>query len=416
MKNFIFFIVLFCVCFSAHASDSSVISIKPIKKSLIVRGTGRVQLTLDKQKLFDINTKSKYYQGRVKIGKKIFPASASEINGVFSTTFPGKITGSRQSRQRVYTIKYSSRARISSVPTSATTSLTCGEEDSHIVKSKSSAVTTSTTQNVESVKIITISTYADAEWRQTYGTYYNDEIASIINTAETIYNSQLGLRFRILSQQDYESSIDFSPGKILSTFRDSITNSSSANIKHLFTGKDMDGATVGIAYIGAVCYSPDYAFGVTQQFGSLTSNIFAHEVGHNLNARHDYYSPGSVMYPSISFGSPAFSDTSVYEINSFLSYFGSCLNSADLPPLLWNSRLSITNKKNVVSITFLSEKGIPLDNQKISYRVGKSRIVTKITNSQGIIKIKIRTKGSVKIKAFLQSDPTISIERRLIIR
>lgn len=69
---------------------------------------------------------------------------------------------------------------------------------------------------------------------------------------------------------------------------------------HLFTGKDIDGYTIGIAYVGAVCTS--YGFGVSQSnFSSnfaCVTDLTAHELGHNWAAQH-CSCPGNTMNPSL---------------------------------------------------------------------------------------------------------------------
>jgi len=425
-KNISFFIkisftlvkILFCFLpLSALCQSTDVVSIPLTNRYVKVRGAGNVHIKLTKQRIFNSNSSAKYFQGYVKIGRNTFPTAANQINNTLSITFPGRVTGSRKSRQRLYTVKYSNKnIRIASVPSSAMSHKNCAEEDSHIVRATTEHTKPVSAQQLESIKIVTVSTYADVEWRQIYGDNSNAQILAIINEAEAIYNNQLGIRFRVFSQEIFDSNIETSPGKILSNFRNTITGTTTANIKHLFTGKDMDGTTIGIAYIGAVCYSPEYAFGVTQNYGVLTSNIFAHEVGHNLNAQHDYAGYGTLMYPSISFGSVQFSDSSLSQINSFLSYFGSCLSTELLPPSLNNSKLVITHKKHFVYITLLSENGVPIENQEISYRIGKSKLSKKITNPQGFVRIKINKKGVYTIKAFLSSDANIITSKKIVIK
>lgn len=72
------------------------------------------------------------------------------------------------------------------------------------------------------------------------------------------------------------------------------------DIVHLFSGKNIDGSTIGIAYTGAVCSS--FGFGLSQS--NFTSNfacvtdLAAHEIGHNWGAGH-CNCPGNTMNPSL---------------------------------------------------------------------------------------------------------------------
>ena len=57
---------------------------------------------------------------------------------------------------------------------------------------------------------------------------------------------------------------------------------------NLFSGVDLDGNTVGIANVGAMCGR--FSRGVTQDRGRSVANtgaIAAHEMGHIFNMRHD---------------------------------------------------------------------------------------------------------------------------------
>jgi len=59
------------------------------------------------------------------------------------------------------------------------------------------------------------------------------------------------------------------------------------DMAHLATGREMDGAIIGLAYVGVVC-SQDWGYGETQfnlGFAGHVS-VVAHEIGHNWNAPH----------------------------------------------------------------------------------------------------------------------------------
>lgn len=68
---------------------------------------------------------------------------------------------------------------------------------------------------------------------------------------------------------------------------------------HMFTGRDLAGATIGLAYLGTVCNTP-YAYGLSQSRFSLQPGrraaLTAHELGHNFNANHCDAS-GFVCFP-----------------------------------------------------------------------------------------------------------------------
>lgn len=190
------------------------------------------------------------------------------------------------------------------------------------------------------LKVIDLATQADYEYFQYYGVNTNAQIASIVNAADVIYRRDLNLTYQITTQnvqsspsQPYSST---DAGTLLEQFRshtDSNRQLGKADLYHLFTGKDMDGGTVGVAYVGTACFDP-YAYGLTQRLHpTLDYIIFAHEIGHNLDAVHDSSLPQTVMYPSVGSTHSTFSAASTSAINSYVaSGWGSCLTAATPTP------------------------------------------------------------------------------------
>ena len=312
--------------------------------------------------------------GTVKSGRRVYATAASVINRELKITFPGRATGSRQSRQRIYTVRVlldgSIRvsARISSVPAHAFYRGACGSavggasiaEAVHAHADGSNDYTVmpipvdaTPTANADAspaklTKVITISTDADPEWYAKYGDTSNAVIASILNTAEAIYERQLGIRFRIVRQHVYTDTSPYTStdsGTLLRLFTGNSENKSNlgtgsgdfndqVDVKHLFTGKDMDGSVIGIAYIGTVCAAPALSYGVTQAYiEAATPGIFAHEVGHNFGAFHDVSDRSGLMYPSISIPSATrFSDVSLNEISEHLGRNNGCISNEMMTP------------------------------------------------------------------------------------
>lgn len=409
MKN-IFFVILaiFQFCSIVYAQEISTIrNISPIQIKVVHRGLGNAQINFTSEKVFDLlsTDTTKFYQGHVTIRNKTLPAGGVKQNGKWTITFPGRIHGSRQTRQRLYTVKKSnSTIKVSGVPSSSLSEHFCGgdhEVDSdsreHIIKENLVSALT-----LPTVKILTISTFADVEWYQKYKQNSNVEIAKIINAAEAIYHAQLGIRFRLVSQNIFTNTTpELDSIEILNAFRLRPETKTAAAIKHLFTGKDMIGKTIGIAYVGATCYAPDWSYGVTQSYNSLSANIFAHEIGHNLGAQHDVYNYGSLMYPSVSFGDVLFSQYSLDQINSQLRNFGTCLEYETETPTI-----GIKKKKAQISI-ILQAGQTPITNELITYRINSGKKVTRRTSRTGSVSITIKKRGRYKIVAHLASNPKI---------
>jgi hypothetical protein len=130
----------------------------------------------------------------------------------------------------------------------------------------------------------------------------NARILSIVNLVNGVYETDLGLTNRVVVQRTHAGSDPYTSTNS-DTLLDQFTAQFPRNVatRHddalLFTGRDMDGSTVGIAWLDATC-SP-YRYGIAQNLGgndTLTSLVAAHELGHNLGARH---SGAGLMAPSI---------------------------------------------------------------------------------------------------------------------
>ena len=61
------------------------------------------------------------------------------------------------------------------------------------------------------------------------------------------------------------------------------------DVAHIMTGKNVDGSTIGLAYIGVIC-NGTYGYGISEsRYTSIVARRFAltsHELGHNWNAGH----------------------------------------------------------------------------------------------------------------------------------
>jgi hypothetical protein len=106
----------------------------------------------------------------------------------------------------------------------------------------------------------------------------------------------------------------------------------------LFTGRDLDGTTVGIGYVNALCRSK-FAASLTEIRGRgawLESLITAHEIGHNFGSVHDgeaqctYVAQNQfLMSPTVHSSAATFSSCSRDLMTSSISS-ASCITS--LPP------------------------------------------------------------------------------------
>ena len=103
------------------------------------------------------------------------------------------------------------------------------------------------------------------------------------------------------------------------------------DVATLWTGRDLDGTTVGVAWTPGVCRSARY--NVCERFSASATSLrvlWSHELGHNWSANHDSAN-GFIMSPSVN----ATNTWSQASINSIENYYGSsdCLSSCALPPV-----------------------------------------------------------------------------------
>eukprot|EP00731_Ephydatia_muelleri_P019725 Em0012g550a len=113
----------------------------------------------------------------------------------------------------------------------------------------------------------------------------------ISNNADSLYKP-LGIRVvltRVISwNTGNQISVVTNPTTLLNNFLAfSPQITSTRDVAMLFTGVDMDGTTVGIAFVGTMCGTS--SVGVVQDFGSLAAvgSTTAHEMGHIFSMQHD---------------------------------------------------------------------------------------------------------------------------------
>ena len=197
--------------------------------------------------------------------------------------------------------------------------------------------------NLVDLRQLEVATEADYRWvTQAGGSALaaNTEILGIMNMVDGIYQRDLNLTISVTYQHAWTSADPFSTAS-MSALLDSFLAYWNSNYPasqfprdttHLFTGKF---SGVGLAYIGVICRSPSYAYGVTARSGGANQLIAAHEIGHNLGADHVDNSgscANSMMNPSISSAVTGFCDISKTTINNFVTTGGSCLTVVGTVP------------------------------------------------------------------------------------
>ena len=147
-------------------------------------------------------------------------------------------------------------------------------------------------------RVVDLATEADFEYFQFFGSAVaaNNEIITIMNQVEGIYDAQLGLQFSIVFQSVWATASDpyttTAASAALDEFADFwIANrgSVSRDLAHMWTGKNFNGSTIGIAFQpGLDCPLDSNGFGMSQRIPETPDKflVTAHEIGHGFNASH----------------------------------------------------------------------------------------------------------------------------------
>lgn len=150
---------------------------------------------------------------------------------------------------------------------------------------------------------------ADVEYFNRWGSVQNvqNQINAVIASMNVQYERDLQITHVITTiivrtqEPDPYSSSD--PGTLLNQFRGYwLANHGNIqrDVAELFTGKDMSGGVIGIAFLGGVCNTNGFNVVQSDFTGSFAckTDLSAHELGHNWNADH-CSCPGYTMNPSI---------------------------------------------------------------------------------------------------------------------
>jgi len=188
-----------------------------------------------------------------------------------------------------------------------------------------------------------VATDADFEYFQKFGQNTNSRILDILNQVEGLYINFFNLEITVVAQHVFETDNDpyvsTEAGTILNEFRTQapiLFNGVNRDVAHLWTGKNIDGGTIGIAYRNGVCRTSS-GVGVSQNLNGvvLRTALTAHEIGHNLGLPHvadtECNGDGPVMCPSIQGGDPFFLQSSIdIVMNQTLVNRAACLSDGFL--------------------------------------------------------------------------------------
>lgn len=159
-----------------------------------------------------------------------------------------------------------------------------------------SEVTENAAQGPGATSQIDLAVIGDYEFTTDKGSNASLELTTRMNNVDGIFSMQLGVQINVNRVDTFAANDDpFSDEAESSALLGELTDyrfataAQHANgLTHLFTGRTLDGSTVGIAYSEALC-SRRYGAGLTEGTHGVTmdSLIAAHEIGHNFGAPHD---------------------------------------------------------------------------------------------------------------------------------
>jgi len=174
------------------------------------------------------------------------------------------------------------------------------------------------------------------------------DIEMIMNNVSLAYERDVSVTFlldglivRTSQADDPYTSTD--PNTLLDQFRMWWNANQGAQVRdlaHLFTGRQLDGSVIGLAYLGVVCTNPNWSYGLSESRYTLNvSNrtaLTAHEIGHNFSGTHCSGSDCHIMCPTLGgcggIGLPNFGPIAISEIGGFAAS-GSCLEPGEGQPL-----------------------------------------------------------------------------------
>ena len=165
-----------------------------------------------------------------------------------------------------------------------------------LAKAVLSEVTANIAQGPGATSQIDLAVIGDYEFTADKGADASLELTTRMNNIDGIFSTQLGVQINVnrvdtFAANDDPFSDETESGALLdelTDYRFATAEQYANGLTHLFTGRTLDGSTVGVAYSEALC-SRRYGAGLTQGTHNLTmdSLIAAHEIGHNFGAPHD---------------------------------------------------------------------------------------------------------------------------------
>jgi MprA protease rhombosortase-interaction domain-containing protein len=188
---------------------------------------------------------------------------------------------------------------------------------------------------------IEVSVVGDVEFNARYGGNAANRMVEYMNVVDGIFSSQVGVNILPTDFITFTAEPDpfaaAEAGVLITDFanyRNDTPAVRSRGLAHLFTGRQLLGNTIGVAYLGALC-EPREGVGLTEYSSFIESALVtAHEIGHNFGAPHDNEqgSPcastpfGYIMEPGFNYSS-TFSQCSLQQMQPHMAV-ASCITAS----------------------------------------------------------------------------------------
>jgi Metallo-peptidase family M12/Calx-beta domain/Reprolysin family propeptide len=273
-------------------------------------------------------------------------------------------------------------------------------------------------------KVAEIATEADNEYVSAFGgssTAANNDILSILNQVQAIYERDIGLTFTVVFQHTWSGADPYVTSgdavNVLQEFQNYWNGNFAGthrDVTHLWTGRSL-GGPAGIAYMGVVCSSAQFSYGLSdfENMAPFRVGIPAHEIGHNFNADHCDGHAGCDNSIMLATQTPSnnltFCPFSVGEITNYVTNNSSCLSLATPPSTIQFSSSSYTinegDPSGHVNIT-LTRSGNATSSASVSFATNDAAGLTNCNVFNGIAAPRCDYENTIGTATWAAGDAT----------
>lgn len=218
------------------------------------------------------------------------------------------------------------------------------------------------TANATASQALRLGALADPELFDRFGNDLDAQVLARLNIVDGIFSSQVGVAIELdqltvfnTGNNPFTSNASDTLLNQVRSYRNGTPAERARGLTHLFTGRDLDGDTVGVAYVGSLCSS--FSAGLSEGWRSTTNAalIAAHEIGHVFGAPHDGEAGSAcestpqtfLMAPRLN-GSDQFSSCSLTQIQPVVASAACLVTPANADVALTSNATSVqqTNGNN----------------------------------------------------------------------